>query len=133
MVNHWQDLQIADKVRAILGDIHHHEEHHFGDPFVTAYQLAIEFALRYPVETQKIGMPVGGAGTGQRNSLSQYLAGELSKKIKSKAITDIEGAFLYYGHIKDLRFASKDGAVEASTFSVGFDLSMFRLKNPDQK
>jgi len=51
-----------------------------------------------------IGMPVGGKHTGQRNSLAQYLAKELSHRIKSDEITHIEGEFMANMRLVDLCF-----------------------------
>jgi hypothetical protein len=39
------------------------------------------------------GHEVGGLGIGTRNSLAQYLAGELSRRIKSGDLATVEGAF----------------------------------------
>jgi hypothetical protein len=50
---------------------------------------------RWPAVRAALGnLPVGGTGIGTRNSLAQYLAGELSRRIKSGDVTTVEGAFL---------------------------------------
>ena len=70
----WEDLDIENKVINIL--LHaegHPDEHHFGAPFLTAYQLAIAFAQLHPGDTQVLGFPVGGEGIGQRSIDSWYL------------------------------------------------------------
>ena len=71
----WEALNIENKVEGIL--LHaegHPDEHHFGSPFMTAYQLAIAYAHLYPDDVQNLGLPLGGEGTGVSNSFSQYLA-----------------------------------------------------------
>ncbi len=124
----WQEYQIEDKVTKILQDIPDSaDKHHLGRPFLTAYQIAIEFANRFPEEHQKIGHPVGGAGVGQRNSLAQYLALELSKHIKNHSITHIEGGFLSNQHLLDIRFSHGDDIIQSSLTGTNFTLSMFRL------
>ena len=45
----WEELDIENKVIAILRQAEGHpEEHHFGSPFLTAYQLAIAYARHVP-------------------------------------------------------------------------------------
>ena len=88
-MSNWQTLEIADKVREILRDMPLKQPHHFGNPYVSSYQLAIEFSKRYPEATKVIGFPVGGEGSGAHNSLAEYLAGQLSQHIHSGDVTDI--------------------------------------------
>jgi hypothetical protein len=95
----WQELDIEDKIIRILKEIPDAApEHHLGRPFLTAYQIAIEFARRHPEETDQLGFPIGGAGTGQRNSLAQYLAGQLSRNIAAGRLSEVEGGFLSNQH-----------------------------------
>lgn len=84
----WAEQGLLDKVTEILADVDW--DHHFGRPFVTAYQLAIELQHRYPDVVEAIDRPVGGVETGQRNSLAQYLANQLSRAIKA-ALRDLGG------------------------------------------
>lgn len=78
----WEVHQIEEKIRAILSDVEYYDpDHHFGRPFFTAYQLAIELEKRYPPVVAAIGYPIGGKGVGVKSSFSQYLARELSKKL----------------------------------------------------
>jgi hypothetical protein len=127
-MSHWQSLQIADKIRSLLRDFSQHQPHHFGAPFVTAYQLAIAFTERFPEAAQAIGQPIGGAGTGQHTSLAQYLARELSQRIKSDELDDIEGGFVHSRYMTHLAFSWHGETHEASNPAAGFDISVFRLK-----
>ena len=123
----WLDHEIGDKVVAILTDVQYQKpEHHFGRPFLTAYQLAIEFAQRYPEATTAIGYPVGGRGTGQRASLAQYLARELSAAIKSTSV-NIEGGFLSNQHLLELTLNNNGERLESSLTGTQYDVSLFRL------
>jgi hypothetical protein len=123
----WAALEIGDKVKAILADVDS-EGHHFGRPFLTAYQIAIEFARRYPEEAAEIGYPVGGLGTGQRNSLAQYLANSLSRKIKGGHLPEVEGGFLSNLHLQDISFEADGGVIRSSLTGTDSQLSMFRLR-----
>ncbi len=130
-MNKWQELDIEHKVTEILQDAPNVlEGHHLGQPFLTAYQIAVEFAARYPNEFKLLKLPIGGAGTGKHNSLAQYLAQQLSRNIKAKRITHIEGGFLSNLHLHDISF---DGPgkepIHSSLTKSWYTLSMFRLKN----
>jgi len=127
-MSQWAEHNIHAKLTTILGTVASHD-HHFGRPLLTAYQLAIEFAARYPIETDDLGYPIGGAGTGQQNSLSQYLARELSQRIKAGTITNIEGLFLSNLHLNDVRFDTDEGVISSSLTGTPFTLSLYRLRD----
>lgn len=125
----WQELTIEDKVTQILRDIAEAApEHHLGPPFLTAYQIAIEFANRHPDDAKKLGFPIGGTGIGRRNSLAQYLAGQLSRNIRAEQLTHIEGGFLSNQHLNDISFNTGAETIHSSLTNTGFTLSMFRLR-----
>ena len=130
MMSKWQELNIEEKITQILRDIPDAApEHHLGRPFLTAYQIAIEFARRHPKDAAELDFPIGGAGTGQRNSLAQYLAGQLSKNIKARRLADIEGGFLSNQHLNDISFDVDGEIIHSSLTTTGFTLSMFRLRD----
>src|SRR4030042_491919 len=123
-MSQWDDLNIQASVEEILSTLPTFEpDHHFGLPFITAYQLAIEFAQRYPREFGQLDLPIGGKDTGQYYSLAQYLARELSGKIKSGQISNIEGRFISNLHITRMIFS--DGVESSKTGNLAA-LSMFR-------
>jgi hypothetical protein len=128
-MSHWQDLNIEDKVFQILRDIPNvAPEHHLGCPFLTAYQIAIEFAQRHPDDFELLDLPIGGADIGQHNSLAQYLANQLSININAGILTRIEGGLLSNQHIKELSFHNDAAIIHSSLTSIGFTLSIFRLR-----
>ena len=130
-MNKWQELDIENKVTEILRDAPNAlKGHHLGQPFLTAYQIAIEFAKRYPKEFKQLKLPVGGAGTGKHNSLAQYIALQLSKNIKAKRTKHIEGGFLSNLHLHDINFKKDDTGklIHSSLTNTNFTLSMFRLR-----
>ena len=104
------------------------ENHHLGRPFACAYQIAIDFARRCPEDFDSIGMPIGGVGTGSHSSFSQYLGRELSRRIKSGELSDIEGGFLSAEDVENLAFHYRD-QVLTSSLTGAWDVSLFRLKN----
>jgi hypothetical protein len=127
-MNYWREYDIETKVLKILADVPDSaEDHHLGKPFLTAYQIAIEFAQRHPDAVEALGYPVGGAGTGQHNSLTQYLAQQLSVRIRDGRIP-VEGGFVSNWHLNDIFFEHKGAVIRSSLTGTGFTLSMFRLR-----
>jgi len=121
----WDQLQMGSKIIQILSDAQSHNiGHHFGKPFMTSYQIAIEFRQRFPKDFQTIGKEIGGKGIGQHNSLAQYIARELSNRIKNGKIQNIEGRFLWRKHLHTIQYDS--GNIESSSMQA-FDLSIFRI------
>ncbi len=125
-MSQWGQLQMDTKMSQILNVQSHDPIHHFGSPFLTPYQIAIRFQQQFPQDFQTIGKPIGGKGTGQQDSLAQYIALELSKRIKSGNITNIEGRFLHRANLHSLRYKIDNEIIESSS-EQAYDLSMFRL------
>jgi len=124
----WQEHDIESKVLAILQEAPEAAEgHHLGRPFLTAYQIAIEFNRRHPEVVAALGLPVGGAGTGQHNSLAQYLAKQLSDRVRDGRMP-VEGGFLSNLHLNDITFNNGDSLITSSLTGTNFTLSMFRLR-----
>ena len=126
----WEDHDVENKVVAVLSDVHLvNDYHHFGRPYMTAYQLAIHLDARYPQVAQALGVKVGGAGTGERTSLAQYLARELSRRIKNDRHHRVQGAFLSNEAVRELVYEGGDGrSVVSSLTGTSFDLSLFRVR-----
>lgn len=122
----WNDYLIEQRIRDILDVRPHRENHHFGRPFLTAYQIAISFAEQHRRDMDVIGKEIGGRGTGLSHSLAQYFARELSQRLRAGRLAGIEGRFLHGTHLRTLAYRSPDGDVESSTGTAA-DLSMFRL------
>ena len=129
-MSQWQEYNLEEKITQILSDVPDYApDHHLGRPFLTAYQIAIEFAHRYPEDFARLGFPVGGIGIGQRSSLAQYLAKRLSDGIKAERITHIAGSFLSNQHLNDIYFDNDGESIRSSLTSTQFTLSMFRLRD----
>lgn len=73
----WQQFEVQNKICDVLADVTivSPDGHHFGRPFMTSYQLAIKFDQSYPEVAQAVGVEVGGAGTGRRDSLANIWLG----------------------------------------------------------
>jgi len=121
----WDRFGMNEKISHSLDVQSHEPGHHFGRPFMTPYQIALRFDELYHQDVREIGKPIGGKGTGQYDSLAQYIADQLSKRIADERVTNVEGKFLYRKYLTTLQYDSGD--VEAST-GQSYDLSMFRLK-----
>ena len=123
----WQQHNIEDRVIQILREVED-EGHHFGRPFLTAYQLAIEFDRRHHDIVRDCGYQVGGAGIGERNSLAQYLALELSRHIRDNPDYPIEGAFISNRNVIELSYNRGNEIMTSSITGSAYSLSMFRLR-----
>jgi hypothetical protein len=128
-MSYWQEHDVERKIVDILSAIQYYKpDHHFGRPFMTAYQLAIEFARQNPNDVDRLGYQIGGEGIGERVSLTQYLAGQLSEKIRNGEITNIEGGFLTNTHLSEIVFDNQGQPLKSSLTKTQFDLSMYRLR-----
>jgi len=126
----WSEREVENKITDILRETPYQEAHHFGRPYLSAYQLAIAVDRRWPeVRTALGNPPVGGLGIGRRNSLAQYLARELSRRIKSGDLTTVEGAFLADEDLVELVYESDGQRITSSLTGTGYDLSLFRLRS----
>ncbi len=129
----WDRYDIGRKVESLLAEVEYYNpDHHFGRPSVTPYQLAIMFKERFPADFKSIGLPVGGAGTGERRSLAQYLAGQMARKMANGELPNIEGGFLSNTQLRNLSFDDSDGTViTSSSTNSQYDVSLFRLRSTD--
>lgn len=120
----WDQNDMENEIRLALGSVkpsEKYKDHHFRRPFITAYQLAILLSENDPSLCSKLEKQLGGKGTDEHHSLSQYVANELSARIKSKEIMDIDGVFLKMQDIVALEFTHE--VVSSATDVV----SLFRL------
>jgi hypothetical protein len=126
----WAEHHVEARIIEVLRDVPTvNDAHHFGRPYMSAYQLAIELHRRYPDIAEALGQRVGGAGVGQRNSLAQYVAKQLSDRIRDDPKQPVEGAFITNRDVLELSYQGADGTpVTSSLTGSGFDLSLFRLR-----
>lgn len=131
MTSIWEQQDLEARIVEILSAVPTTSEpHHFGRPFVTAYQLAIGLHRRYPSIANALGVQLGGLGTGEQTSLMQYLAQQLSRRIRQSDGYPVEGAFLSNIELHELTYRGPDGsAITSSLTGSGFDLSLFRLRD----
>jgi len=118
----WRDEDIANKLVDILKDVEYKGGvHAFGRPSLTSYQLAIEFKKRFPavVALLPAHSELGGEGTGEYNSLSQYIARQISGHFDDLKRLGIECGFLSSNDLERLEFSQ-------SICSSVDDVSMFR-------
>ncbi|MDO5518508.1 MAG: hypothetical protein Q4F66_13215 [Clostridium sp.] len=135
-MNKWETYDLERKLKKILSKEKYKPdpEHHLGRPFLSAYQLAIEFAKTYPHEFEEIGLPIGGKGIGRKKTLAQEIAKRLSQGIKNGTITGIEGGFFSHENLKEMTFKYDDGEIISSLTTGKGDLSMFRMiDNPVER
>ena len=108
-MSQWEELQVADKVRGILGELRqgYPYANYAGNPFFSAYQLAIELKRRFPDDFSQYTL--GGERSGDPYPLPAYIARFLPQ---AKDAADIETAFLHEHHLAHVSFAH---GVEPST------------------
>lgn len=127
-MSQWNDLDMDSKIAQVLDVESHAPQHHFGRPFLTPYQIAIRFEELFPAECQAIGKPVGGRGSGRQDSLAQYIAKQLSSRIREGTLRNIEGRFLHRASLRKLEYEEGGQVIEASSMQ-SYDLSLFRLRD----
>ena len=126
----WEDNDLGQKLVEVLTSVTYVKPaHHFGRPFVTAYQLAILLKERFPKVFNRFGHPVEGKGIGVRYSFTSYLARQLSGKLRSGEITNIEGAFLSNRHLVRFQFDDHGETVISSSTDSQYDVSVFSLRD----
>lgn len=124
----WEDFEIEHKIIEVLSIPKLDNKHHFGRSFLTHYQIAIELTEKHPELCNQLGMELGGRGTGLQNSLTQYIAQQLSTRIKNGYIKNIEGVFISNMHLSDFVFADLSGQDIHSTKTDYGPISLFRMK-----
>lgn len=125
MSSKWDEHGFDDKVRQILTSVSPSSpDHHLGLPFLTAYQLALEFDRRHHDIVVQLGYQVGGKAIGEHVSLAQYIAKQLSQRIKAGKLPDMEGGFLSRQDIVEFSFS---GGIRSSADGA-WDPSIFRMK-----
>lgn len=125
----WDQYGLEEKIRNILkSEDYYNPKHHFGKPYLSGYQIAIEFAIRYPETFNQLGYPIGGLGI-QQQSLAQYFSQRLSARINSGQITDIEGGFLSNTHLNDITFDDNGYLLNSSLTKSNYALTIFRAKS----
>lgn len=133
MTSLWRQLDVETKVIDVLGSVEPTSSPRLGGrPFVSAYQLAILVDERYPEVRQALGdVPIGGAESGSRTSLAQYLAERVGAEIRGHSGNyRIEGATLSRMRLGELRFKTPGrDDIRNSNAEAGFDLSLFRLRS----
>lgn len=126
----WQNENMVEKITKILEDYRYDEpQANGGQPYMTAYQLALVFTQRHADVVKRLDLPVGGKGTGQYTSLAQYLARQLAGAIKAGRVEHIEYAFVHTAYMRELRFQDDDHEVVASAPGTRYDVSIYRLKS----
>lgn len=123
----WQQHSIESRIRAILASVPH-DGHHFGRPFLSAYQIAIAFAQRYPREANLIAKPIGGGDIGRHDSLAQYFANQLSGRIRDGELSDIEGRYLNGWFLDTLQYDNHGQPIVSSLGQA--NMAIFRLGPP---
>ncbi|MBH8599591.1 hypothetical protein [Thermoactinomyces sp. CICC 10523] len=122
-MNIWESHQIEEKIREVLQD-EYKGDHHFGNPLMTAFQIAIGICKRYPDLLVNIDMQIGGEGVDK--SFARYLANQLSKRIKNGTISDIEGFSISGKYIREIDFSDHEHVEREA--NIGSEFSAFRLK-----
>lgn len=130
----WYEYNLKALLIAILTSVESRPTagHHFGPPYLTAYQLAIELEKHHPAVAHSLGYPLGGEGVGQRTSLAQYIGRELSRRIHTGEITQIEGALLSDWDLAEVVFKHDGERIKSSLAGYGMDHALFRVVKPHE-
>ncbi len=120
----WQRHSIEASIREILASVPR-GEHHFGRPFLSAYQIAIAFAQQLSAGGRSNRQAGWRPDTGRRDSLAKYFANQLSRRILDQSLPGIEGAFLNGLFLQFLEYDNRGETVPSSLGEA--NMSMFRL------
>lgn len=132
MTSKWEQYGIEAKLIQILKDVRATvPDHHFGLPYLSAYQLAIEFAQRHPEVLQALGYQLGGRDIGTPNSLAQYLAQQLSQRVHAGKIPQVQGALFADQHVQTLAFRHQREMIASSLTGTGIPMALFRYVELD--
>jgi len=101
--------------------------HHFGSPFISAYQIAVEFEVQFPDVVDKYNKGVGSGYDGMHN-LAAYIARSLSQNIKNNPNYAVEGAWLSANGLDDLAYLHKNSTKSGSSNTEYGAFSMYRMK-----
>jgi len=130
VMSDWQQYQMTERIREILRSVSIdeglEERYHTGRPFLTAHQIAIEFAERFPDIMQRLYheyRQVGGEGHGTFSPVT-YISRQLARRIRQEECPDIELRVLSRCHIEDITFDDR-GSVISPTDPKR--LTMYRL------
>ncbi len=108
IISIWQEENLEDKIIRILKDVkfRSNPQHHFGQPFVTPYQLAMELNKREGTTVKKLNSckEIGGEGSGSYNSLPQYLAGQISQHYDDMRKRGSRRCFPFWRFFKGISF-----------------------------
>lgn len=125
----WQEQEVETKALDILRDVVPVRAGNGGErPFLTAYQLAIEFAKRHPEALEKAGWRVGGAGSGKGYSLAQYLASNLARYVRDQPEGPIERVFFSNQQVNDLSFLCGEDVIHSSVTATSPTIALYRLR-----
>ena len=123
----WDEHNVTDRIREILRSVPTDTQYGTGRPFLMSYQIAIEFARRFPEIVRALGHPVRGEGQGPF-ALTTYLARWLPDRIRRGA-DDIEMGFLAPDHLVTIKFNDDGRPMRATTHEAGFNSTMFRARD----
>lgn len=124
----WVEHGMDKKVRAILKVPAQArvKKSNCGNPFMTAYQIAIAFKQGYPEEFDAIGKQIGGSGTDTHSSLTRYIAETLTQRIRNRKIKKVECGSLSVTHREGIPFKDGDETIHSS---AQYDTALFRVKS----
>jgi hypothetical protein len=127
----WDQHNVTGLIRDILRSVPQHTQYSAGRPFMTTYQLAIEFANRHPQVASALAPSTGGQGQGPF-ALTTYIARWLPQRIRTQSEPDLELAFLAPLHLSTLECDNNGVPMAATTNQAGWNSTMFRFIDNSQ-
>ena len=125
-VTDWTKYKLEEKITEILKEARYEKKSQtYEYSYLTPYQIAQKFSKKYPQDFNKIGKTLGGRGTSRTgDSFPRYISRELSTRITSGEIKDIEWAQLSQELIEEIKFSQ---GIIASNIEWGYNISMYRM------
>lgn len=129
----WEKHKMTSKVLEVLESVETPRlkdgtVHHFGKPFMDAYQIAIEIERRHHGIAARLGKSIGGAARG-RDGMTQYISNELSKQIKGQGDDHpVQGRFLSTTNISRTIYSGPSGEITSSLGDADSGIGIYRVR-----
>lgn len=124
----WQEHSLEQRIRAILMDVAQNHSTPFGVPYLTAAQISVELIRRNPNLIIELVLPNNNKAARASQLLAKYISQELSSRILTSKVEDIECTTIVELEILDLG-SFEGGLDEFQINKVEYNAMMFRMRN----
>lgn len=129
-MSYWQDYSFEEKIKNILKEAAHvgKASDISGKPFMSVYQIALEFNRLFAEDVKNMGYEVSSAVVPGNKSLPQYIAMQLSRRIKKGEIKGIEEVMLSHLYGDKLLLKQGEESYEVQLTEAKTNRLLYRYK-----